>query len=53
MITEIICGAIAGAISAAVVAKKMCLNLIKKLDEIETRHRKELLEITKDAIGKP
>lgn len=46
MIAGIICGAIAGVISAAVVAKKMCLNLIKKLEEIEAQHRKELFEVS-------
>lgn len=46
MIVGIICGAMAGAMCAAIVTKKMCLRLIKKLDELETQHREELFEVS-------
>lgn len=53
MIVGIICGAMAGAMCAAIVTKKMCLRLIKKLDELETQHREELLKVFKKATNRP
>ena len=50
MIVGIICGAMAGAMCAAIVTKKMCLRFIKKL---ETQHREELLKVSKKAINRP
>ena len=52
MIAEIICSTIAGAISAAIVVKKMCIDLIEKIDKTETEHRKELLEVAKATISR-
>lgn len=53
MIVGIICGAMAGAMCAAIVTKKMCLRFIEKLDELETQHREELLKVSKKAINRP
>lgn len=45
--SNIIIGAVAGAISGFIVVRIMASKLIKRLDAMEIRHRDELLEIAK------